>query len=98
MKTLKAEGKADTRHNPEIPKESLAKIHLLLKDIQDMMDKNITPEDFSRNMTRIPHGKEDKLHYLAQWGAFFIVATFLCRRGREGFETLKKSHFDIFDE
>ena len=52
----------------------------------------------SYDLTQIPDGWLDKIHYLAQYGAHFVMTTYLVRRGNEGYEKITKSHFEKFTD
>ena len=61
-----------------------AKIHKILNGNSDYSD---IPEDY----------RED-INYLTQWVAFLVLGLHQARRGREKFDTLKKSDFQIFED
>ena len=48
------------------------------------------------DLTKIPDGYIDKIHYLAQWGLHYIMTTYLARRANEGYAAITKSHFGRF--
>ena len=96
LKKLKSEGKGDTCHNDEIPKETLEKIFVFLKDVQGILEADGDITDLIES--NIPKEHRKTFHYLVEYGAFFLISLFTARRGREGLDSLKKEHFKICAE
>ena len=95
---LKAHGKADVRHNREVPDPILAKIYTLLSAIHDLMTGDPNDPTYDDILTRIPEEIHDKFHFYAQYGCMMIIMSFFARRGREGMADLKISDFEIITD
>ena len=100
MKTLKNEGKADTSHQPDIPAATLKRIHEVGKILHELVTGNPDDQSYQDLMEQVPvlpdkDGKDKGFHYLCQNVIIFLVCHYLARRGREGLDSLKKSHFEL---
>ena len=94
-KTLKAEGRADTFHNPPLMDESHVRINNMLAHLQIMMeieDKNL--DEYQSLLNFLPQGYTDDWHRLVQWGVIFLIMIHHGRRAREGIDQLKKAAFE----
>ena len=103
MKKLKQEGKGDTTHRPDIPAASLKKIHELAKLLHELVTGNPDDESYQELMEQVPILPDDKgndkgHHYLTQNVIMFLVCHYLARRGREGLDQLKKTHFELLND
>ena len=97
IKTLKAEGRADTVHNPPLMDESHVRINNMLAHLQIIME--IEGEDKNSNeyeslLNFLPEGYKDDWHKLVQWGVIFLIMIHHGRRAREGIDKLKKEAFE----
>ena len=90
-KVLKSEGKAEVDHHQVIPMKSEIRIQEYLAYLHQFLVHQ-DRYDFSK----IPEGQLDKLHYHAQYGAYYIIVTFTIRRGKENIAGLTKGHFKKF--
>ena len=103
LKELKETGRNDTKHNPEIPAESIAKIQelgvLLLELMQcDKGDK----KKYNKLVAKLPTNYQDEYHKLIQYVAYYIIGMHFARRGREGkafqiFSVFFKGFFTLVD-
>ena len=95
IKTLKAEGRADTVHNPPLEDESHERINNLLAHLQIMMEiEDKTSDEFQSLLNFVPDGYEEDWHKLVQWGVIFLIIIHHGRRAREGIDSLKKDAFE----
>ena len=90
-RVLKKEGKADTSHRKPIQESVEDSIKVFLVYLHTLM----TPQE-TYDLSKIPDGYLDKIHYLAQWGMHYIITTYLARRANEGYSTITKAHFEKF--
>jgi hypothetical protein len=94
IRNLKKNGKGDTKHRQEIPNDSLIKITTMLKLICNLMG---TKDKLTmvNGMADLPEQYRNKLHYLAQYGAQFILMSHTAKRGVEGLSDYKKEYLGI---
>lgn len=95
-KTLKQEGRADTKHYPEIPTKTLDKTSALFAKVQKTMEarKSKNREEYRKTIETLPPAYQDCYHELVSKAAQFICIVFDIRRGREGMSDLKKDTFE----
>jgi hypothetical protein len=62
------------------------------------MDVNQSSSRYGQLIDELPPTWRHKYHYLAQYGAMFVLMTQLCRRGREGIVKLEKNDFQTFTD
>jgi hypothetical protein len=94
VRTLKKNGKGDTKHRQEIPNDSLIKINTMLKLVCNLMG---TKDKLTmvNGMADLPEKYRTKLHYLAQYGAQYILMSHTAKRGVEGLADYKKEYLGI---
>ena len=91
---MKANSKGDTQHREEIPTDSWESIMDLLKILQAIMrSKKDTPE-YMENVKKLPLEYQDSYHFLMHYAIIFLLLALFARRGREGIDSLTKSHFE----
>ena len=92
IKELKEAGRNDTDHNEEIPTESVVKIQEKLAICEQIMecDKQKDAIKYNELVKKLPVEYQQEYHRLFQYGAFFIIAMYFARRGREGMILQKK--------
>ena len=95
---LKDSGKADTEHHKEIPPATLSKINSFLSILHQLVIGTPKTEEYDSLIEKLPVKWQDNYHYLCQYGIMFIVMNYLARRGREGFDTLKKDSFELRED
>ena len=92
-KLLQLEGKTERHSYPEIPAEIEATIQKFLAYLHTLMQKS---PDY--DLSGVPNGYMDKLNYVAQWGLYYILASYDCVKARAGNSSLTKSHFQKYEE
>ena len=81
---MKEEGRNDTTHNDEIPKESKDEIEkMLAKCLQVMFCEKGSPK-YHRLVAALPLEYQNEYHRLYQFGAMYILGMNFAKRGREG--------------
>ena len=56
-------------------------------------------DEYTELIKQLPIEYGNTYHLLLQYGAYFIIALFFCRRAREGFDSMEKTHLEQkFDE
>ena len=81
---MKEEGRNDTTHNDEIPKESRDKIEkMLAQALQVMLCDKASPK-YRRLVAELPLEYQNEHHRLYQFGAMYILGMSFAKRGREG--------------
>ena len=99
IKKSKSEGKGDTDHRKEIPKSSLEAIMNLMKLLQEILRCDKNSPKYKELVEKLPEGYQDYSHFLVQKVMVYILLSLIGRRGREGLDSLTKSHFEkMFDE
>ena len=97
-KTLKSAGKGNTKHNPEVPDESLAKIYSLLNTIHGLMLGDPNDPSYDELLSKIPNEKQENIHYLALYGAIMLITQYLAKRGREEIDQYRKTDFELLED
>ena len=94
-KELKAAGKADTDHNEPLDEETEDRINDLLAKVQKVLEeKDTQSENFKKLIESLPDEFCQTWHTAAQWGVMFLIMKNCARRGREGFDTMTKDHYE----
>ena len=70
---LNKAGKGDIQHHKAVPEQSLKAIYKFLSILSDLMVLDDSYEEFKRNLDKIPEDYRQTYHYLAQYGAIFII-------------------------
>ena len=93
---IKAAGRAELDHFPEIPSETLNAIFGLCKNLENLLEarKDKNEVAYEEALKKIPHEFRNKYHELARINVQFLVGLFDCRRGVEGIQDLRKEHFE----
>jgi hypothetical protein len=94
VKTLKKNGKGDTKHRVEIPNHSLVKLNNMLILICDLMATKDKLKMVNL-LAGLPPQNRSNFHYLTQWGALYILMSQTAKRGREGLDEFKKEYLEI---
>ena len=81
---MKEEGRNDTTHNDEIPKESRDKVEKLLAQALEVMLCDKASPKYRRLVAELPLEYQNEHHRLYQFGAMYILGMSFARRGREG--------------
>ena len=92
MKKLKAEGKADTRHHPEIPAATQRAFHILFGHLLRVVNARDCHE-YEHMLQNLPEKCRNAYHDLLQKAVMYILVMFDCRRGQEGLAALNKDFF-----
>ena len=92
IKTLKGEGRADTKHNPEIPATTQRAFHILFGHLLRVLNARDCHE-YEYMLQNLPQNCRDKYHDLLQKSVMYIVIMFDCRRGLEGLAAMDKNFF-----
>ena len=95
---LKDAGKADTSHHPEIPSSTLSALNSFLVILHKLIIGDPKTEEYMSLIEKIPQEWQSNYHYLCQYGMIFIIMNYLARRGREGFDILKKNSFELRED
>ena len=99
-KNIKAAGKGDVNRFKPLPEEVLAAIHKLLGQVLTVMKFRMESNSvgYERALNSLPVAHRNNYHELLVLGAEYVVITFDLRRGQEGVEYLKKSHFQLVNK
>ena len=97
-KKLKEAGKLDVKHHELIPEKSLEKVYHLLGVLSNLFELDENDPTYEENLSQIPDEFQDSYHYLAQYGAIYVINTQLVRRGNEGIDKLKTDHFELLED
>ena len=89
--------RAETDHHEEVDALTMTGIMELLTNVKNTLEARGT-ESYRVLLSRVPAGYHDKLNYLLQYGAQFILTLYEVRRGQEGLEELRKEDFTIFED
>ena len=92
VKKLKAQGKADTRHHPEIPAATQRAFHILFGQLLRVLNARDCHE-YENELQNLPENCRENYHDLLQKAVMYIVVMFDCRRGQEGLAALNKDFF-----
>ena len=92
IKKLKRAGKADTRHNPEIPAHTQRTLHILFGHLQGVLNARDCHE-YEQMLQNLPEKCRDNYHDLLQKAVMYIVIMFDCRRGLEGLAAMERNFF-----
>ena len=92
IKKLKRAGKADTRHNPEIPAATQRTLHILFGHLQRVLNARDCHE-YEYMLQNLPEKCRDNYHDLLQKAVLYIVIMFDCRRGLEGLAAMDRNFF-----
>ena len=92
IKTLKGEGRADTKHNPEIPAATQTAFNKLFGHLLRVINARDCHE-YEHMLQNLPAKCRDNYHDLLQKGVMYILIMFDCRRGLEGLAAMDKDVF-----
>ena len=92
---IKASGRGEKDRFKEIPKDTVTAIFELCKKLETLLEARKAKDVplYQSALLEIPYEWQNKYHTLTRMIVQFIVALFDCRRGREGIQELRKSHF-----
>ena len=92
VKKLKGEGKADTKHHPEIPAQSQRAFQTLFGHLLRVLNARGC-EEYEHMLQNLPEESREDYHYLLQKAVMYILVLFDCRRGQEGMAAMNKDFF-----
>ena len=92
VKKLKGEGKADTRHHPEIPAATQRAFQTLFGHLLRVLNARGCDE-YEEMLQNLPESCRENYNDLLHKAVLYIVVLFDCRRGQEGLAAMNKDFF-----
>ena len=92
QKKLKAEGKGDTTHKPEIPAETQRAFHIIFGNLARVLNARGC-DNYEEELQNLPQECRNNYNELLQLAVMYIVVMFDCRRGQEGLIEMTKHFF-----
>ena len=93
QKKLKAEGKGDTTHKPEIPAETQRAFHIIFGKLARVLNARGC-DNYQEELLTLPEECQNNYNDLLQLAVMYIIVMYDCRRGQEGLVELTKYFFE----